>query len=306
MRGRRKFFACFASIPVMATLDAPLIRHRFRAMGTRIELLVEADEATNALGAAEEEFHRLEALLSRFRDDSELSRLNADGALAAGPDLVRVVELAVEASERTRGRFDITVHDALVAAGYDRSFELVPADEETPAARPARQRGGVRVRDGVILLDPEVRLDLGGIGKGYACERAAEILGTAGPCLVNAGGDIATRAGAWTVAVETTTAPLTLELSGGSALATSGRDLRRWRRAGAELHHLVDPATGAPSESDLLRVTAVAHDAVAAEVAAKALFLAGADAASEEANSLGIPAVLVTRDGRTIRAGGLA
>ncbi len=290
----------------MDALSTALLRHRFRAMGTEIELLVEADEASAALAGAEEEFRRLEALLSRFRADSELSRLNAAGRLAAGPDLLRVVELALAATERTAGRFDITIHDALVAAGYDRSFELVPAERATPVVTPTRRPSGVEVADGVIRLAPHVRLDLGGIGKGYACERAAEILGTAGPCLVNAGGDIASRAGAWTVSVETATEPLTLELSGGSALATSGRDLRRWRRAGRELHHLIDPATGLPSESDLLRVTVVAHDAVAAETAAKSLFLAGAAAAREEAERLGIPAILVTGDGRTIRTGALA
>jgi thiamine biosynthesis lipoprotein len=289
----------------MDALANPLLRHRFRAMGTDIELLVEADEVGSAFAAAEEEFHRLEALLSRFRADSELSRLNASGSLAAGPDLLRVVELALAANERTGGRFDVTVHDALVEAGYDRSFELVPADGTAAGApRPGRP-AGVHVRDGVVRLGDGVRLDLGGIGKGYACERAAEILATAGPCLVNAGGDIATRAGAWTVSVETSEEPLRLELSGSSALATSGRDLRRWRRGGHELHHLVDPATGRPSDGDLLRVTAVAHDAVSAEIAAKALFLAGSKGARREAESLGIPAVLVTRDGRTLIAGGL-
>lgn len=290
----------------MNAVAAPLLRHRFHAMGTEIELLVEADEATAALAAAEEEFHRLEALLSRFRAHSELSRLNSNGTLAAGPDLLRVVELALAAKERTGGRFDTTVHEALVAAGYDRSFELVPAVDAAPALRPVRHDAGVRVLNGVIRLHRGTRLDLGGIGKGYACDRAAEILATAGPCLVNAGGDIATRAGVWTVSVETATEPLTLELSGGNALATSGRDLRRWRRGGRELHHLIDPATALPSSSDLLRVTAVAHDAIDAEVTAKALFLAGAESAREEADCLGIPALLVTQDGRTILAGGLA
>ena len=290
----------------MDTLAAPLLRRQFRAMGTQIELLVEAAEATAALAAAEEEFHRLEALLSRFRADSELSRLNSNGTLAAGPDLLRVVELALAATKRTGGRFDITVHEAVVAAGYDRSFELVPAVAAAPALSPVRHTAGVRVLGGVIRLDQDVRLDLGGIGKGYACERAAEILATAGPCLVNAGGDIATRAGAWTVSVETAAEPLTLELSGSSALATSGRDLRRWHRGGRELHHLIDPATGLPSASDLLRATAVADDAIDAEVTAKALFLAGADPARAEADRLGIPALLVTQDGRTILAGGLA
>jgi thiamine biosynthesis lipoprotein len=293
-------------------MEATLLRHRFRAMGTEIELLVEAEEAAHALAAAEEEFHRLEALLSRFRPDSELSRLNAAGRLAAGPDLLRVVGLAFAAHAHTGGRFDIRVHDALVAAGYDRSFELVPAETD---ARPGmasvlnvegQVSTDIHVQDGEIRLAEGVRIDLGGIGKGYACERAAEILATAGSCLVNAGGDIATRGGTWTVAVETSGEPLTLELSASSALATSGSDTRRWHRGGRELHHLIDPATGLPSDSDLLRVTAVADSAVDAEVTAKALFLAGSEAARTEADAGGIPAVLVTRDGRTILAGGLA
>jgi thiamine biosynthesis lipoprotein len=308
----RKFGPAFASNRVLDALATPLLRHRFRAMGTEIELLVQADEASVALAAAEEEFDRLEALLSRFRGDSELSRLNATGILESGPDLVRVVELALAAYERTGGRFDIRVHDALVAAGYDRSFELVPPDAEgrtgsgRPVDPPVQRPSGVDVQDGLIRLDDGIRLDLGGIGKGYACERAAEILSTAGPCLVNAGGDIATRGSAWTVAVETSGDPLILELSGSCGLATSGRDLRRWRRRGRELHHLIDPATGLPSDSDLLRVTVVAHDAVDAEVTAKALFLARTEGACEEAEELGIPAVLVTDGGRTILAGGLA
>jgi FAD:protein FMN transferase len=287
-------------------MEATLTRRRFRAMGTDVELLVEAPEASRSLAAAEAEFHRLEALLTRFRPDSELSRLNAAGSLAAGPDLLRVVELALAARDRTGGRFDINVHAALLAAGYDRSFELLSPDDGCPLEQAHASHGRVEIADRVIVLRDGAQLDLGGIGKGYACERAAEILATAGSCLVNAGGDIATRDGVWTVAVETPDGPLALELAGSSALATSGRDSRRWRRAGRELHHIIDPATGEPSSSDLVRVTVVARDAVDAEVTAKALFLAGSDAARREADALAIPAVLVTAAGRTILAGGLA
>lgn len=289
-----------------------MIRRSFRAMGTEIELLVDgAGDVARTLDVAEAEFHRLEALLSRFRKDSELSRLNASGSLDAGPDLVRVVELALAARERSGERFDPTVHDAVVAAGYDRSFELVPSESDGCAPSVsmdshAHRSVGIHIQDSRIELEPGVRIDLGGIAKGYAAERAAEVLATAGPCLVNAGGDVATRDGAWPVGVETGGETLTLELRGGSALATSGRDRRRWRRAGRELHHLIDPRTGAPSDSDLLRVTVVTRDAVEAEVAAKALFLAGAERAEEEADASGTPAVLVTGDGRTILAGGLA
>lgn len=280
------------------------MQHRgFRAMGTDVELFVDADDADEQLAAAEREFHRLESLLSRFRSDSELARLNRDGALDAGPDLLRVVRLALDARERTMGRFDPTVHDAVVAAGYDRTFDELPADGASAAPVPAG--GGARLDGGRIALGPGVRIDLGGIGKGYAAERAAELLATAGPCLVNAGGDIATRGGRWPVGVETGGDPLTLELAD-AGLATSGRDRRTWRRAGRRQHHLIDPRTGAPSTSDVLRVTVVAADAVEAEVAAKSLFLAGAEQAAAEADAAGLAAVIVGADGRTVLAGGLA
>jgi len=280
-------------------------RRAFRAMGTDVELIVRGDADDDRLDAAEHEFHRLEALLSRFRPDSELSLLNREGVLAAGPDLRRIVELALEGRERTNGRFDPTVHDALVRAGYDRTFEEVAPEGRAPASPPFVVGGVVDVQPDRIELGPGVRLDLGGIGKGYAAERAADLLAPGGACLVNAGGDIAVRGGPWPVGLETSNGPLTLELSAGG-VATSGRDRRRWRREGRELHHLIDPRTGEPSASDLMCVTVVARDAVDAEVDAKSLFLAGAALAVAEADAAGIPAVIVTAEGRTLLAGGLA
>jgi thiamine biosynthesis lipoprotein len=284
-------------------------RHAFHAMGTQVEALLDAPpslDAVLALASVEREFRRLEGLLTRFDSASELSRLNAAGAIEAGADLLAVVELALAARERTGGRFDPAIHDALVAAGYDRTFELVTGGATAP---PPRTAGGVRVRGRRIELDPGVRLDLGGIGKGYAVDRATALLAPHGPCLVNAGGDLAVagvpRAGVWPVGVETPSGSLTLGLSQG-ALATSGSDRRRWRAGETVHHHLIDPSTGRPSDSDLLRVTVTAASAVEAEVLAKALFLAGEDAAVAEADELGVPALLVTRDGRVRRAGGLA
>lgn len=278
-------------------------RRTFRAMGTDIELIVDpTDGAVEALDAAEAEFHRLETILSRFREDSQLSRLNRAGAIEACPDLLRVTELSLAAREQTDGRFDPTVHDAVVVAGYDRTFESILPDG--PALGPSVCGGVVRVAYGRIELEDGVRLDFGGIGKGYAADRAAELLATAGPCLVNAGGDIAVRDGAWPVAVQTGNGSLTLELTSG-ALATSGRDRRRWRRGGREFHHLIDPATGTPAGGDLVRATVVASDAVTAEVWAKALFLSGGEGGAAEADALRLPSVFVSMDGTTRLAGGL-
>jgi thiamine biosynthesis lipoprotein len=282
-------------------------------MGTDIELLVEADESAGrrSLLAAEAEIHRLERRLSRFLPDSELSRLNRDGTLDAGPDLIRVVEMALSARRRTHGRVDPTVHDAVVVAGYDRTFDAVPGDGPADD-RPTPQCGGeVRIdrRRGRIELGPGVRLDLGGIAKGDAAERACEILAQAGPCLANVGGDIAIRgllaSGPWPIGVETPGGSLTIALATGG-LATSGRDRRRWRRGGRELHHLIDPATGRPAETDLTRVTAVAGDAVEAEALAKSLLLAGCERAIAEADAAGTPCVLVDEGGAVHLGGGLA
>ena len=286
-------------------------RHVFCAMGTDIEIILDAEPGRDvalALADAELEFERLEQIFSRFRPDSELSELNEEGEIEASDELLHVVAAALEARRRTRGRFDPTIHDALVAAGYDRSFELL--DGTQPVARPpaATVGGAVGIRGNRIELAPDVRLDLGGIAKGYAADRVAAACAPLGACLVNAGGDIAIAGGEashrWPVGVETPEGQLTLALGRGG-LATSGSDRRRWETAQGEAHHLIDPITAQPADSDLLRVTVVAESAVEAEVAAKALFLAGEEEAALEADAASIPAVLVTQAGGTRLVGGL-
>ena len=231
-----------------------MLRRRFHAMGTDCELFLKArprPEALRAMADAQWEVRRLESIFSRFDADSELSELNRRGTLRVGPELLDVVDIALAARDRTGGRFDPTVHDALVAAGYDRTFEEVSAEERGDNHRPSpalRCAGSVRVdrRTRSIELDPGVHLDLGGIAKGYAVDRAAQILGEVGPCLVDAGGDIAARGRGWPIGLDTGDGTLTLELGDG-AVATSGRDRRHWTRGSEELHHIIDPATGLPS-----------------------------------------------------------
>ncbi|MEW6583900.1 MAG: FAD:protein FMN transferase, partial [Actinomycetota bacterium] len=286
------------------------VGHRFRAMGTDVEVLLDADDpraAADAAAAVRACVVRLEQVFSRFLPDSALSRLNRAGGGRADPELVELVARAVAARDETGGRFDPTVHDAVLAAGYDRTFEDV-ARRPGPARPPVACGGAVEVDRalGVVRLGRGVRLDLGGIAKGYAVDRAIAAVDGAGACLVNAGGDLAVTGapagGTWPVAVDTPEGGRTVGLAWG-ALATSGRDRRRWDGG---RHHVIDPATGAPSRTDLLRVTVAAESAERAEVLATALLVAGADAARREAEERGLSVLLVPEVGPTIATGGLA
>lgn len=291
-----------------------MTRERFRSMNTDVEILVDSPrdaEVDELLGRARDEFERLEQTFSRFRPTSELSRLNRVGRIRPSPRMAEVVRLAITARTRTGGRFDPTVHDALVAAGYAGSFDELPSGPVAAGAgAPCGGEVAIDPVTGEITLDEGVHLDLGGIAKGYAADRVRDIVAAAGPCLVNAGGDIAVGEvpadGEWGIGVRRGDgSSITIGLVRGG-LATSGRDRRRWQTEDGEAHHVIDPSTARPATTDLLRVTAIGHSCTEAEVLATSLFIAGRDAAISEADRQRIPCVLVDVTGGTTLAGGLA
>ena len=266
-----------------------LEHHAFHAMGTSCgvgatTMLAELPTAHRAIAAAVAEVSACELALSRFDAESELSRLNAAGGAwtDAGPRLLGALAAAVDAREETGGRFDPAVLPALVAAGYDRSFERL----EPRAARPEfGWRAGAAVEvdhtRARARIEPGAAVDLGGIGKGFTADRAVRAMIAAWPsmpgCVVDLGGDIAVWGkppdrGTWRVAVADPRhggrlSVLSLRAGG---VATSGRDRRRFGLEG-ELHHLIDPATGEPAVPGPLAVTVVAPDAASAEAHATAL-----------------------------------
>lgn len=290
-----------------------MLRERFGAMGTTVELLLEAPEGRRARAAVARvraEFARLEALLSRFGPDSELSALNRERRLRVGPDLRRVLTAALALRLRTGGRFDPTLGRAVAACGYDRSFDEMAHDDPRPAPVAASGGGLVVIdpRTGWVALGPGVDLDLGAIAKGDAADRACALLGEAGPCLVNAGGDLAVSGpragGGWPVALGAAGGGLVLDLQRG-ALATSGTDRRRWRRGGQAMHHALAPRTGLPAATGLVRASAVAATCAEADALATALLVAGAGQAAGLADAWGVPAALVAVDGSVTLAGAL-
>ena len=271
-----------------------LHRIEWRAVGTTCAAAVSAElrderEAQWALHAARDEVAACERELSRFDPASDLSRLNAAGGrwTPIGHRLLEALGLALRAREDTDGRFDPTVLPALVAAGYDRSFELLE-DREAAPADGWRASAAIELdeRHGRARLEPGAAVDLGGIGKGYAAGRALDLMLAASSRLagglVDLGGDIALEGespdgGPWIVAVANprrpgeTLAVLALDTGG---VATSGRDARRFG-PNRSLHHLIDPETGESALAGPLTVTVVAPDPAAAEVHATTLAIAG-------------------------------
>jgi FAD:protein FMN transferase len=291
----------------------------FRAMGSQVLAAVESadPEAARMLAEVPRWFAEWEQTLSRFKEDSELSQLNGIGSISApvpvSDTLWRVLELSLRAAQYTKGLVTPTILNALESAGYDTGFDTITS--ESPALR-VRTNGSEHGTWGVgtqqqpagpvpgmmswrkIRTYPEthtvrmprgVRLDFGGIAKGWAADEAAGRLAKYGPAIVNAGGDIAVagppfHGSGWLIGIDAPAlpgfpqdAPIELLCIRSGGVATSGRDYRRWHQAGEWRHHIIDPRTGSPAATDLLAATVVAPTACMAEIGAKmALLLGGA------------------------------
>ncbi|WP_207556013.1 FAD:protein FMN transferase [Intrasporangium flavum] len=283
---------------------------RWRALGTYVHLGV-ADPAVLAAATdlAAAVLGEVDVACSRFRADSELTRANlAAGPVPASPLLVGAVRVALEAAEQTDGVVDPTLGDVLVAAGYSRTFEEVPASDPSPVALPRRRPGwrDVVVTDDALEVPRGVALDLGATGKAYAADLVAlsvlEALGTA--VVVSVGGDVRavrppdaahTR---WTVGVAHTpdAEPVAHVLLTDGGLATSSVAARRWTRAGRRWTHLVDPRTLGPVAGPWRTVCATGTTCVAANVATTAAMVLGVDAPAW-LEARGAAALLLAHDG---------
>lgn len=280
----------------------------FDCMGTTVRLVV-ADEAT-AL-ACREFLHDFDRALSRFRPESELSRLNASAhaEVEASALLRAAVSAGLVAAELTSGLVDPTLTQALEANGYDRTRrdpELPLADAlalapPRAAATPGSAWTRVEVTDHSIRRPPGLQLDTGGIGKGLAVDMLALRL-NGGRWAIDCGGDLRVS-GAFAVNVRhplTGETIETLQLQD-QAVATSGIDRRLWRAPdGTPRHHILDPATHAPAWTGVIGATALAPTAAEADTLAKAALLSGPDHATRWLRRHG--GLFILDDGSVIHA----
>jgi thiamine biosynthesis lipoprotein len=306
--------------------------YSFRAMNTKIQTWLYSQTDSAVLVGVQQLFNSFEKRLSRFGVRSELSRLNTHQheVFQASPILLDAVEVALWAAEITGGLYDPTILNALEKAGYDRTFEQVanrmpvsasPAVSSEPNTNPFIGRAvsfrtiHLNRATREIHKPSGVRLDLGGMGKGWTVDRAADRLQGLGPFLINAGGDIFAYHAppgqkGWKIdlihPVEPTQFMARVYLHH-RALATSTVARRRWQHDGRIMHHLIDPRTGQPAQTDAISVSVIADRTVVAEIYAKVVLILGAEQGLAYLQSLpGIEGLIYTTSSDIVYTDGLA
>jgi thiamine biosynthesis lipoprotein ApbE len=289
------------------------------ALGGSLRLVVtDPGSLQRAKAAVDEVIKAIDDAASRFREDSELSRVNAtpEREVAVSPLLGRAIAAGMRGAQLTDGAVDPTVGTAIKVAGYDADFAQVIKDGGPLRVHATRVPGWHAIRfDTVtrrIWIPRGVEIDLGATAKALASDlavsAAAEVIATGG-VLVSLGGDIAVAgeppAGGWPVQVsEDSGASVdeqeeTVTINDGG-IATSSTTVRRWTRGGLVLHHIIDPATGHPVDGPWRTATVAAATCVDANIASTAAIVK-ADDAIAWLERLGLAARLVGQDGRIER-----
>lgn len=291
-------------------------------MGTRIAVELWSEDPAAGEGAIDavlEEMHRVDVLMSHYKPESQLSKINQQAAqhpVKVDPELADLIERAGRLSELTGGAFDITY--ASVGYLYDYRAEVKPTEEQIAAGL-----GAINYRHVVVDHDastvrfsqPGVRIDLGGIAKGYAVDRAIAILEARGirHASVTAGGDsriTGDRFGRpWIVGIRHPDDPEKVVARipvTDAAVSTSGDYERYFDEGGQRYHHIINPRTG-KSAGEVRSVTIIGPDATTTDGLSTSVFVLGPERGIELVERLGdVDAVIVRRDGKVFYSSGLA
>lgn len=288
-----------------------------RTMGTTWSVMLagQVDQPEAVQQGIEHELERLNQVLSTWRDDSELSRLNAQQTsewVPVSPMLYTVLERGHAITLATDGAFDLAVGDLMHAWGFHGAGpESRPDPATLAAALPVRGANAYALDPDEQRLrknHPGLRLDVSAIAKGFAVDELSQWLARAGHVnhLVEIGGEVRASGqrpggGPWRIAIESPVAGQrsvqALVALQDRAIATSGDYRQYFEWEGQRYSHVIDPATGYPPRHKLASVTVVATDAMTADALATAFLVMGREKALEHAARLAVDAYFIERDG---------
>jgi FAD:protein FMN transferase len=314
-------------LPLLVVLLLPALARaewHFREeaiMGTRVAVELWSEDAAlaqRAMDAVIEEMRRTDELMSTYKPQSQLSQVNAHASARPVPvdaEIIEVVERALAMSRLSGGAFDITY--ASVGYLYDYRTHQRPSDQQIAAALPGVDYRQVQVnRDAstIRFMRDGVRIDLGGIAKGYAVDRSVEHLRRLGieHAMVNAGGDtrlLGDRRGKpWVVGIRDPRSDggvvMRLPLAD-EALSTSGDYERYFEADGVRYHHILVPGTGR-SARGVRSATVIGADATLTDALSTTVFVLGVERGMQLIGQLpGVEAVIVDDEGRIFYSDGL-
>lgn len=319
MRRIAAWVTLFALLPAAANAEW---HHREAAiMGTRIAVEAwheDAAAAEAAIDAVIAEMRRIDELMSHYKPESQLSRVNreaAAGPVRVDPELAQLIARSLEFSELTGGAFDISY--ASVGYLYDYRDHRRPTEQQIRDALPGVNWRHIEVdpaESTIRFRRPGMRIDLGGIAKGHAVDRSIAILRARGiaHATVTAGGDsfvLGDRRGRpWVIGIrhpddaQRVIARIPLE---DAAISTSGDYERYFDEGGVRYHHIINPKTGR-SATGVRSVTIIAPTSTLAEGLTKGVFILGPERGIALAESQpDVDAVIVRDDGRVFYSKGL-
>jgi len=291
-----------------------MYNYKFNSMSTMVQITINRELFANDLMQVYKLFTSIEDTCSRFKEDSELSRINFQigEEVEVSDDLFNILEYALKFYKETNGVFNPGILSAIENSGYTKSIEFVRGKEvaascistpELPNLPPYQLNPS---KQSVVL---ETRIDLGGIAKGWVIDRAAVILADYGFGFINVGGDIrifGKLPRPLNIGIEDPEDPSkiisSIEISEG-AVATSTSMKRRWKVNGENKHHLIDAQTGEPSSSTIISSTVTAQAAIEADVYAKVTLLLGEAEGKSWIASKKNKAVLITKSREIWRGG---
>ena len=297
----------------------------FRAMGSQILIAIDQDAEKNTeIGSmAAAWFEEWEQIFSRFRITSELSKVNntrTHAFVSVSETFWQVLLLAIEIEKKTNGLVTPKILNALENSGYDRTFEDLGTEIDLDLHRSFISPEGsseleLDLNHHQLRVPNGTRLDFGGFVKGWAAQQVMNRLKTIAPVLVDAGGDIAVsgpmRDGqSWPIGLsdplhEGQSLAVLMTQSGG--IATSGKDYRRWLKGNLWQHHIIDPRTDSPAETDILTATVLSKDLVDAEAWAKSALILGSELGKQQLDSVkGIEYFFVLDNGNSIESSGFS
>ena len=293
----------------------------FFCMDTYFTLTAYGSHAEEGLARAKSTLQDIDAMLSTGKEESLISRLNSgETGLTLPEDVSRLLLRAVSLSGDTGGAFSITLYPLSLLWGFPTHEYRVPDAQEIQELLPLCNSSRVTADpdSGTVTLSPGTQIDLGGIGKGYGSAKAIEALSDAGvtSALVNLGGNVHAlgakpHGAAWRVGIqdpedaEKVIAVISLQ---NMAVITSGAYERYFEENGKRYHHILDPETGAPAESDLLSATIISDDSVLCDALSTALFVMGSEKAAAywKTHADSFDFLLYTKDHRILVSEGIA